>query len=140
MDALPSEDMRIAQKYWSRECGALEFTVMGLTLEMSAPRAGSSAGSGGDLPSAGPDRDGDLPISYFLLRFLLEPCTKKARACPVTKTKLSSSRFPSLFKGNQHQSCISSCKPLSEASLCCQCEVCPCAEGILQPTDMQSPH
>lgn len=96
---------------------------MELRLEMPIHRAGSSAVCGGDLPRSRPDRDGQLSISHFLLKFRLEPCMKKGRACPVTKTKLSSSRFPSLYKGNQPQPCTSSCKVLSKASLCCQYEV-----------------
>lgn len=46
VDGLSSKDMGIAQKHWGkvRECEVLELTEMGLTLEMSIPRAVSSAG------------------------------------------------------------------------------------------------
>lgn len=91
---------------------------------MSVRRAGPSAVSdGGDLPHSSP-AGGELS-SHFLLKFLpeLKPCLRKGRSCPVTEIKLSSSRFPSLYKGNQTQPCTLSCKALSKASLGCQCEV-----------------
>lgn len=126
VDGLQTEGMGTAQKYGGKasERGALEFTVTGLRLGMSVPRAGSSALShGGDLPSCWLGRQGELSTSHFLLKIPpeLEPRLKKGRACLITKTKLSSSRFPSLYKGNQTQPSNSSCKALSKASQAGSC-------------------
>lgn len=86
MDGLPTKDMGTAQQYWGkvRECEVLELTEMGLILEVSIPRAVSSAGRGGDLPSSGPGRDGELSILHILLKCPPESCMKKGRTCPVT--------------------------------------------------------
>ena len=123
------------------------FTVMGLRLEMSIPRAGSSAVSGGDLPCSGPGRDGELSISHFLLKFPPEPCMKKGRACPVTKNKLSISRFPRLYKGNQPQPCTSSWLHQSQSAVSVKslhtCRGSPSAHRHAEPTlnqRCQTPH
>lgn len=77
--------MGTAQKHWGqvREQKVLELTEVGLTLQVSLPRAVSSAGCGGDLPRSGPGRDGDLSILHFLLKYPPEPCMKKGETCPV---------------------------------------------------------
>lgn len=94
--------------------GAVEFTAIGLGLEMSVPRAGSSAVCGGDLPCKG----GELSISRFLLKFPPEPEERKSLSC--YRKQSSSSRFPSLYKGNQPLPGTSSSKSLSKVSLICQ--------------------
>lgn len=121
VDGLQTEGMGIAQRYGGKasKCGALEFTVAGLRLGMSVPRAGSSAVShGGDLPSCWLGREGELSTSHFLLKISpeLEPCLKKGRPVLLPKNKLSSSRFPSLYKENQTQPSTLSCKALSKAN------------------------
>lgn len=73
VDGIPAKGT--AQKHWGKvkECEVLELTEMGLTLQVSIPRAVSSAGCGGDLPSHGPGVDGKLSIFHFLLKYPLSP-------------------------------------------------------------------
>lgn len=75
VDGIPAKGMGTAQKHWGkvREHKVLELTEMGLSLQVSIPRAVSSAGCGGDLPRMGPGGDGELSILHFLLKNPLSP-------------------------------------------------------------------